>query len=160
MPTLVAQISNMSPQQNYLFEKAKYFCDYQDRCIYEVKKKLQSWKASDATIEKIINRLEDEDYINEERYAVAFSVGKLRNNKWGRTKIFYALSQKHIPEIYIQMGLNEIDEQEYIDTLKSVIKTKTITEKDNFRRNVKLVKYAQQKGFRPALAWKVINGEI
>ncbi len=146
--------------QDFLFEKARNFCDYQERCIYDVKNKLQTWKASDTTIESIINRLEKEDYINEERFAVTFAVGKLRNNKWGRTKIFYALSQKHIPEIYIQMGLNEIDEEEYLNTLKSVLNSKKINESDDFKRKAKLVKYAQQKGFQPSLVWKVINGEI
>lgn len=146
--------------QDFLFEKARNFCDYQERCIYDVKNKLQTWKASDTTIESIINRLEKEDYINEERFAVTFAVGKLRNNKWGRTKIFYALSQKHIPEIYIQMGLNEIDEEEYLNTLKSVLNSKKINESDDYKRKAKLVKYAQQKGFHPSLVWKVINGEI
>ncbi len=150
----------MSPQQNYLFEKARYFCDYQERCINDVKNKLQSWKVSSTTIEQIITRLEKEDYINEERFAVNFAVGKLRNNKWGRTKIFYALSQKQIPEIYIQMALNEIDEDEYLSTLKSILNSKKINESDDFKRKAKLVKYAQQKGFLPSLAWKVVNDEI
>lgn len=150
----------MSPEQNFLYEKARSFCDYQERCIYDVKKKLQSWNATEQTIERIINQLEKEDYINEERYAVSYATGKLRNNKWGRTKIFYALSQKHIPEIYIQMGLNELDEDEYLSILKNIIKSKTINEADEFKRNAKIVKYAQQKGFQTSLAWKVINGEI
>jgi len=150
----------MSPEQNFLFEKARYFCDYQERSIYDVKKKLQLWRASDTTIERIITRLEKEDFINEERFAVTFAVGKLRNNKWGRTKIFYALSQKYIPEIYIQMALNEIDEEEYLNVLKSVLETKKIKETDEFKRKAKLVKYAQQKGFQPSLIWKVINGEV
>lgn len=150
----------MSPEQNFLYEKARSFCDYQERCIYDVKKKLQLWNATEQTIERIIHQLEKEDYINEERYAVSFATGKLRNNKWGRTKIFYALSQKHIPEIYIQMGLNEIDEEEYLLTLKNIINSKIVNEKDEFKRKAKIVKYAQQKGFQSSLAWKVINGEI
>ena len=150
----------MSPEQNFLYEKTRNFCEYQERCIYDVKKKLQLWKATDTTIEKIITQLEKDDFINEERFAVSFAVGKLRNNKWGRTKIFYALSQKHIPEIYIQMGLNEIDEEEYMATLKYILNSKNISEKDDFKRKAKLVKYAQQKGFQPSLVWKVLNGEI
>lgn len=150
----------MSPEQNFLYEKARNFCDYQERCIYEVKRKLQMWKATDFTIERIITQLEKEDYINEERFAVSFAVGKLRNNKWGRIKIFYALTQKHIPEIYIQMGLNEIDEVEYLSTLRSILDSKRIDESDDFKRKSKLVKYAHQKGFQPSLSWKVINGEI
>jgi len=150
----------MSPEQHFLYEKARSFCDYQERCIYDVKKKLQLWKATDATIESIINELEKQDFINEERYAVSFAHGKLRNNKWGRNKIFFALSQKHIPEIYIQMGLNEIDEEEYLDILKSVLESKTVNETDDFKRKSKLVQYAKQKGFQASLCWKILNGEI
>lgn len=150
----------MSPEHTFLLDKARKFCSYQERCFFDVKRKLQEWKASDKTIEKIIHQLEQEDYVNEERFAVSFATGKLRNNKWGRNKIFYALMQKHIPELYVQMGLSEIDEKEYISVLKSVIDSKSIDEADEYKRNNKLVRYAVQKGFQADLAWKVIKGEI
>jgi regulatory protein len=147
----------MSPLQDFLYDKARNYCDYAERCIYDVRNKLKLWQATDSSIEKIITRLEKEDFINEERYAVSFAIGKLRNNKWGRTKIFHALAQKHIPEIYIQMGLNEIDEEEYINTLKAVLKSKNISGNDDFKKKTKLVKYAQQKGFNPNLVWNILN---
>ena len=150
----------MSPEHTFLLDKARKFCSYQERCFFDVKRKLTEWKASEKTIEKIIHQLEDEDYINEERFAVSFATGKLRNNKWGRNKIFYALMQKHIPELYVQMGLSELDEEEYLEVLKNVIASKTIDEDDEYLRNNKLVKYAVQKGFQANLAWKVINGDI
>jgi regulatory protein len=150
----------MSPQDSFLLEKARNYCSYQERCIYDVKMKLVEWKATDKTIEKIIRQLEEEDYINEERYAVSFATGKLRNNKWGRNKIFYALMQKHIPELYVQMGLSEIDEKEYLDTLKKVISSKKVKGEDEYKQNAKLVKYAVQKGFQPDLVWKVVKGEV
>ncbi len=150
----------MSPEHTFLMDKARHYCSYQERCIYDVKMKLLEWKAADKTIEKIIRKLEEEDYINEERYAVSFATGKLRNNKWGRVKIFHALMQKHIPELFVQMGLGELDEKEYIDTLKSIIASKKIAEPNQYRKNNKLVKYAVQKGFQAQLAWQVIRGEI
>jgi len=150
----------MSPESTYLLEKARRYCAYTERSIFDVKKKLLEWKASEKTIEELIRQLEREDFINEERYAVSFAYGKLRNNKWGRAKIFHALSQKNIPEIYIQMGLNELDEKEYLDILKSIIAARQVSGKDEFTRQNKLVKYAVQKGFRPDLAWKVVKGEV
>lgn len=150
----------MSPDNTYLLEKARNFCSYQERCIYDVKMKLMEWKATDKTIEKLIRQLEEEDYINEERYAVSFATGKLRNNKWGRNKIFYALMQKHIPELYVQMGLSEIDEKEYIDTLRKVIASKKVKGEDDYKHQAKQVRYAVQKGFQPNLAWKVVKGEV
>lgn len=150
----------MSPEHTYLLNKARKYCSYQERCLADVKTKLKEWNAAEKTVEKIIQTLEKEDFINEERYAIAFALGKLRNNKWGRNKIFYAMTQKQIPEIYIQMGLNEIDDEEYIQILKSVLKSKKTVEKDEFKRNNKLVRYAVQKGFQASLAWKVIRGEM
>jgi regulatory protein len=150
----------MSPEHTYLLNKARKYCSYQERCLADVKTKLKEWNAAEKTVEKIIQTLEKEDFINEERYAIAFALGKLRNNKWGRNKIFYAMTQKQIPEIYIQMGLNEIDDEEYIQILKSVLKSKKTVEKDEFKRNNKLVRYAVQKGFQASLAWKVIRDEI
>jgi len=150
----------MSPEHTYLLEKAKHYCAYTERSIFDVRKKLLEWKASEKTIEEIVQNLEKDDFINEERYAVSFAYGKLRNNKWGRAKIFHALSQKNIPEIYIQMGLNELDEEEYLSTLKSVIASKNTNAKDEFTRQNKLVKYAVQKGFQAELAWKVLRGEL
>ena len=68
--------------------------------------------------------------------------------------------QKHVPELYVQMGLNEIDEEEYLKILKKVINSKKIDEQDDFKRINKLVRFAVQKGFQADLAWKVIKGEI
>lgn len=150
----------MSPANTYLLDKARNYCSYQERCIYDVKMKLLEWKAAEKTVEQIIRQLEEEDYINEERFAVSFATGKLRNNKWGRNKIFYALMQKHIPELYVQMGLSEIDEEEYLGILKNVLSSKKIDEKDEFKRNNKLVKYAVQKGFQANLVWKVLKAEV
>lgn len=150
----------MSPEHTFLLNKARKYCAYQERCIYDVKMKLLEWKAAEHTIESIIFKLEEEGYIDEERYAVSFARGKLRNNKWGKAKIFHALMQKHIPELYVQMGLAELDEKEYIDILKSVIASKDLKEENEFKRNNKLVKYAVQKGFQARLAWQVIRGEI
>lgn len=150
----------MSPETNFLLEKAKKYCAYQERCMLEIKTKLQEWQATEHTLEKIIHQLEKEDYLNEERYAIAFALGKLRNNKWGKNKIYYALMRKGVPELYIQMGLNEIDEEEYIHVLKKILSKKVVDDSNEYHRNNKLVKYAVQKGFQSNLVWKVIRGEI
>jgi len=108
----------------------------------------------------VIKDLEDENFLDEERYARAFAVGKLRHNKWGRNKIIYALKEKQIPDLTIQIGLQAIDDDEYIQVLKGVLSSKTVQGKDEFSRNNKLVRYAAQKGFQFELVWKVLKGEL
>jgi len=149
----------MTPPPDYLLEKARNYCAYQERCIFDVKKKLLQWKATEDTVEEVIKKLKAENYINEERFVKAFALGKLRHNKWGRNKIYYALKQKQVPDLYIQIGLGEIDEDEYINTLKVVLSSKEVKAKDEYTRLNKLVQYAVQKGFQPELIWKVLKGE-
>ena len=150
----------MSPRQSHILEEIKRYCAYTERCVQDVKNKLKSWRLEEHVIADIIGELEKENFINEERYAKLYAVGKLRNNKWGINKIIYNLQRKGIPELYIQIGISAIDNEEYINVLKSVLNTKKIAEKDEWKRNNKLVGYAAQKGFQPELVWKVIKGEI
>lgn len=150
----------MAPEHTFLLEKARKYCAYQERSIFDVKQKLINWNVNEKIISDIILQLKKEDFINEDRFAAAFAIGKLRNNKWGRNKITHALMMKQIPDLTIQIALNSIDENEYIQTLKSVIAAKKTDEKDEFRRNNKIVRYAMQKGFQPELVWKVLKGEM
>ncbi len=147
----------MTAYAQLFLEKARNYCAYQERCIDDVMNKLKSWQLNEEAIGEIIKELKKEGYIDEERYARAFAVGKFRNNKWGRNKIFYALNKKNIPELYIQIGLAAIDEKEYIDTLKSLLSSKTVKAKNDFERKVKLVRYAVQKGYQQELVWKVLK---
>ncbi len=149
----------MVPPHDFLLDKARRYCAYQERSLFDVKSKLQQWKATEETIEKILKTLRAENYINEERFVKAFALGKLRHNKWGRNKIIYALKQKQVPDLYIQIGLGELDEEEYINTLKEILSAKVVRANDEFTRQNKLVRYAVQKGFQPELAWKVLRGE-
>lgn len=150
----------MAPENTFLLEKARKYCAYQERSIFDVKTKLIGWNVNETIISEIILQLKKEDFINEERFAFAFATGKLRSNKWGRNKISYAMMQKEIPELTIQIALNSLDEKEYLQTLKSVLASKNINDDNEFRKNGKLVKYAQQKGFQAELVWKVIKGEL
>lgn len=150
----------MSPEQTRLLEKARNYCAFQERSMLEIKTKLESWSASANSITKIILLLEQEGFLNEERMAKVFAISKLRQNKWGKNKIIFALRQKQVPDLYIQQAINSIDDEEYLNTLKTVISKKKTTESNSFKEQAKLVTYAMQKGFQSSLAWKVIKGEI
>ncbi len=140
-----------------MLEKARQYCDYEERCIYDVRNKLHQWSVQGELIDKIILQLENENYIDEDRYVRAFALGKLRINKWGRNKILYALLSKKIPDLIIQIGLEELDSEEYLQTLKQVLSSKKIDEKDPYKYKAKLAQYAIQKGFQPSLVWQTIN---
>lgn len=132
--------------------KARHFCSFRERCIREVADKLREWQVRPAVAEKVLEKLVEEDYLNEERFARFFASGKFRINHWGRNKIIHELNRRGIPELIIQIGLEEIDEKEYRETLHELLarKNREIRNKDPMARKKKLLSFALQKGYEYA----------
>ncbi|MCC7318165.1 MAG: RecX family transcriptional regulator [Bacteroidales bacterium] len=147
----------MTTHDHQILDKARQFCDYQERCIHDVKEKLQSWQIVPEQIERIIVALQEENYLDEDRYVRAFALGKLRHNKWGKIKIMYALKQKRIPEMVIEIGLQELDSDEYLQTLQHLLQTKKVKAADSYTQKAKLAQFAIQKGFESALVWQILK---
>ena len=143
----------------WVLDKMKQYCAYQERSMFDVKTKLDSFHLQEGIDEKIIIALKKENYLDEARYAKVFANGKLRINKWGKIKIYAALQRKHVPEFFILQGLNEIDEQEYIHILREVIsaKSRELKESDFDKHNKKLAKFAISRGFESRMVWDVLN---
>ena len=133
----------------FILNKARQYCSFQERCIFDMTMKLQEWKVSPGKIEKIIESLLKDEYLNEERYARLFAGGKFRQNKWGKNKIIHEMEKKKIPELYIQIGLEEIDEKEYFDALKEMLskKSRQIPDANPEKRKQKLISFGLQKGY-------------
>ena len=124
-------------------------CAQAEHCEKEMRDKLKRWDIDESAQERIIQRLLNERYIDDERYARAFVKDKIRYNKWGQRKVQQGLWQKHIaPEIQ-QRVLDEIDENEYLDVLRPLLrqKRKTIKAQNDYELNQKLVRFAFGRGF-------------
>ena len=143
-------------------EKAQKLCAIEERCRYDVRKKLFDWGANSGDTEKIINQLIDQKYLDEWRFARMFAGGKFRNNKWGKVKISYELIRKNISEKIIEDALRRIDETEYVEILKKELlkKRKSINVDDNFKLKIKLHRYASSKGFETDIINNVLDDMI
>lgn len=143
----------------WVISKMQQYCAYQERCIFDVRKKLNEFHLQDGMDEQIIRLLKKDSYLDEVRYAHVFASGKIRINHWGKIKIYAALQQKKIPEFYILQGLNEVDEEEYLSVLKKVIeaKNKSIKTDSLQLRKKKLATFAAQRGFESDKIWSIIN---
>jgi regulatory protein len=149
----------MEAESEYILSKVRGFCAYQERCISEVADKLREWKVGRQRADKIIEQLIREDYLNEERFARSFAGGKFRNNHWGKTKIIYMLEKRQVPDLIIQIGLEEIDDDEYVETLKELIRRKNreLRETDPFKRKQKLIAFGIQKGYHYGMVKQVVE---
>jgi regulatory protein len=140
-------------------EKIAAFCAYQERCVWEVRRKLYEKGIAEAQIEKLIGFLLREKFIDEGRYARAFARGKFRLKKWGKNRIRMELKMRQVPEDLIRKGLLEIDPTEYYDTLLSETEKKweKTKEPDLYKKRFKVVGYLMQRGFEQDLVQEAID---
>ncbi|RFS15564.1 regulatory protein RecX [Emticicia sp. C21] len=140
--------------------KAANFCAYQERTQAEVREKLQKLGVDGDEADEIIVYLIEENYLNEGRFAKIFAGSKFRVKHWGRTKILYELKARKLSEHSIREGLAEIDDEDYIETLRTLIEKKKRelrSEKQPLVLKQKLARYAISKGFEGDLVWDIIN---
>ncbi len=140
-------------------EKAKAYCAYQERCHWEVKKKLKGWNLNSDEIDYVILQLMEGNYLNEERFACAFVSGKFRIKKWGRNKIKLQLKQRQISDYCIRKGMEEIEEEEYMKTLNDLVEKKfnSITKGKEYEKKYKTLTYLYNRGFERDLIQDALN---
>jgi regulatory protein len=146
--------------QEQALQKIRHYCAYQERCHSEVREKLYSFGLWKKDTELILSQLIEEDYLNEERFAIGFSGGRFRMKHWGRIKIRYELSRKKISEYCIRRALQHIDEADYQRRLKELALDKWLhhrKEKNIFARKRKVQDYLLQKGYEPDLIGNMLR---
>jgi len=135
-------------------QKIGQFCAYQERNHKEVKEKLYSYGLYKDQVEELISKLIQENFLNEERYAIAYAGGKFRAKDWGKNKIKYGLKQHQVSDYCIKKALKTIDDEEYVKTLQKLYaaKEKTLkSEKNIFIKKRKIQQYLMQKGYETSL---------
>jgi regulatory protein len=140
--------------------KIKQYCTYQERCHAEVKEKLYAFGLYKKDVEQLMSQLIEENYLNEERFAIQYAGGKFRMNQWGRIKIKYALKQKQVSDYCIKKALKEINESDYKKTLQKLAEQKLKTlkgEKNIFIKKRKLQDYLLQKGYEINLIIELLS---
>ncbi len=150
--------TNSKPDSGILL-RMQMLCSRQERCTSEIRKKLFEYNLSAQEIDRIIGILSKENYINDERYAIAFAHDKFRFNKWGKIKIEYQLKRKSINDGYILKALESIDIEKYLHMIKSELIKKLKKEKsaNAYVLKSKLMRFGQSKGFETDHIFNIIN---
>lgn len=140
-------------------QKLKHYCAYQERCHTEVKEKLYNLGVWRKDQDQIIATLIEENYLNEERFAIAFAGGKFRIKQWGRVKIKYELKQKQVSEYSIKKALKQIEEDEYLKVLNKLAKAKyaLLKSEQYLVRKKKTMDYLIGRGFEMELVKGVVG---
>ena len=149
----------MTEQEAYLQLAA--LCASAEHCEYEMMEKMQKWELPEAVRTRVMERLTQERYVDDERYARAFVKDKIHYNKWGRRKVQQALWMKHIDKDIQQRVLDEIDENEYLSVLQPLLRQKrrSIRAASDYERRQKLARFALSRGFDFCLIRQCIDIE-
>lgn len=139
--------------------RAAAYCTTCERCICEVRAKLARWGMDSAAQQRIIERLINENFISEERYARAFVADKLRFNRWGRVKIAAALREKKVAPECVAEALATIDDEEYMGIMQAVVaaKRRELRGKADYASQQKILRFAAGRGFEPNLIMQAIK---
>ena len=140
-------------------QKLRHYCSYQERSHYEVIQKLWELSIKKSEHDEIIAALIEEDYLNEERFAVQYAGGKFRMKDWGRKKILYGLREKKVSDYSIKKALAAINEEDYLNTLNKLAAEKYVSLKgeQHLERKKKTIDYLMQKGYEYKLVNKALS---
>ena len=124
-------------------------CAQGEHCQWEMTEKLRKWEIGEEAQAHIMQKLVSGRYVDDERFARAFAMDKVRYNKWGRRKVEQALWQKHIDDDIRQRVLDDISDEEYLNILRPLLKQKRRTTKaaSDYELDQKLIRFAVGRGF-------------
>lgn len=140
-------------------QKLQAYCAYQERCHSEVTAKLRELGMFGDEADAIMAQLIEDNFLNEERFAIAYARGKFRMKSWGKIRIRQELKMRHIPDYSIQQAMKAIDtEGGYLETLERILRQKATEYMDeDYQKTAKLYAFALRRGFESDLISAVLK---
>ena len=134
--------------------KLEALCAYQERCSFELNSKMITWGVDFEDRNRLLAELISANFLSEERYAEAYTSGRVRIKKWGRNKIRVELQKKHISAYSIKRALSLIEEEVYIDNLNHLAEKKwdmLASETNLYNKKMKMLRFLSSKGYETDL---------
>ena len=146
-------------KQSDIVKKLQRYCVYQDRCHKDVVDKMKLMKIPYSLHDNVLVELIKDDFLNEERFAIAYVRGKFIYKKWGRNKIRMELKRRKISDYCIKKGFEEIDGNKYEEVLLGLLQKKIDSLKaiKGYQKNYKAAQFVMNKGYEGDLVWSLIK---
>ena len=141
-------------------QKLSALCARAEHSSGEMLEKMRRWQLSEDARERVLDRLIDEKFVDDERFARLFVREKIRFDRWGRRKIEQALYQKGVASDISRRVLDEVDDEAYVAELKKLIaaKRRSVQAENDYEMRAKLTKYALGRGFGYNVIRQCIDG--
>jgi regulatory protein len=135
------------------FSFAASLCSASEQCAQDILRKTMRFELSEEEKSRLVKQLEKEGFLNKQRYVHAFVTDRFQFSKWGKFKIRHLLKQKGFDESTIDEGIESIDDEQYTETLLTLLKQKRtgLSHRNLYELKGKLYRFALGRGFEPAM---------
>ena len=142
-----------------LYQSMAALCARREYCCADISEKLRKKGVTSEEVEALVDRLIDEGYINEGRYARAFVHDKTLYNGWGRIKTAQQLRAKGICNAYINEAMTCITEEQYAEVFHKVLQAKrrSIKGETDYEVRQKLARSLIARGFEPSYVFNNLD---
>lgn len=136
-------------------------CARSEQCSPDLRKKLSGWTITSADADRIMESLVKHRFVDDARFARAYTADKLRFSGWGRYKIMRGLMTKRLGREIIETALATIDMEEYTSVARRVliVKARAIKEGNTYEGRTKLFRFGASRGFETELIARLIRTE-
>ena len=140
--------------------RAIRYLAYRDRSRNEIIRYLKKKKFSENAVDETLIFLKNNEYINDERFAIQFGRFRIVNKKIGRLRLGLELEDKGLERQIIEETLNLLYEE--YDEKKIALscakkKLTTFSSRDSERDRCRIAKFLERKGFPSGIIYKVVT---
>jgi regulatory protein len=145
-----------------LLSRIQRICVRQEKCLSDVRKKLQLWGATADEAVEIEHKLLADGFVDEARYANAFAREHARFQRWGNLKIKASLLAKRIPATFIEDATAQLDDTQSKTNLANLLcsKAKSIHANSPQDLHVKLVRFGMSRGYGYEEVLRCLNCDL
>lgn len=139
--------------------RAAALCARSEQAPGDIREKLIKWGLTPTEARQVLRQLQEQGFLDEERFARAFVKDRFAFNGWGRIKIAYQLRQKRIPDEVIDEAMAVIDEDQYRARLTELLRTKWRSVKGREPRAAwaAMMRFAASRGFETPIASECVK---
>ena len=136
-------------------------CSRSEQCEFDLERKLYNWGIPAGVRKEIIEKLRENRYVDNSRFAKSYSNDKARFSHWGPQKIRIELIKRKIPAILISEALRQVDSDVWREGLlknaSSKAKSLKLIGEDSRSEREKLYRYLISRGFPSSSASKAVS---
>jgi len=131
------------------FSRAAALCAAREYCAYDIAGKMKTWGLAEYDIMKVIERLKEDGFIDEWRFARAYVKDKARLNGWGRRRIALQLAARKISPEVCEVAFMELEDNAFSLRLGKLLRARAekLANLDPNQRRRRLTAFALGRGY-------------